>query len=216
MVQIITINKSGVVNETISKKQTIEEITTQHCPKSALGRSGYSCKTVWSVKLHDNDVRIHLWATNKGRAGSENKYDFPPPVDKDLYYGNCVIVATNTDGISLVDITKSDWKKIYEKLFGGFEDLVSESESEDELDSVPSEMKTGEGYLKDNFVVGSDDDSSPHSVHSSDDEPEAVSDSGSDSDVNYGSDESDEDGSELESDEYDDDDDDDVDVSDSE
>jgi hypothetical protein len=54
------------------------------------------------------------------------------------------------------------WEKIYEKLFGGFEDLAStaiEDENEiDELESIPKEKKTKQGYLKDGFVVDSDCD----------------------------------------------------------
>jgi hypothetical protein len=46
---------------------------------------------------------------------------------------------------------------LYEKLFGGFEDLAAtalEDEQEiDELANVPKEKKTKEGYLKDGFVV---------------------------------------------------------------
>ena len=53
------------------------------------------------------------------------------------------------------------WEKMYEKLFGGFEDLAAtciEDELEiDELDAIPSEKKTKNGYLKDGFVVDSDD-----------------------------------------------------------
>jgi hypothetical protein len=53
------------------------------------------------------------------------------------------------------------WNKIYEKLFGGFEDLAAtalEDEAEvDELANVPKEKKTKQGYLKDGFVVDSSD-----------------------------------------------------------
>jgi hypothetical protein len=53
------------------------------------------------------------------------------------------------------------WNKIYEKLFGGFEDLVAtakeDEEEEDELENVPKEKKTKHGYLKDGFVVDSSD-----------------------------------------------------------
>ena len=45
------------------------------------------------------------------------------------------------------------WNKIYEKLFGGFEDLAStaaeDEAEEDELANVPKELKTKQGYLKD-------------------------------------------------------------------
>ena len=52
--------------------------------------------------------------------------------------------------------------KMYEKLFGGFEDLtltcVEDEEEEDELENIPKSMKTKKGgYLKDGFVVDSSD-----------------------------------------------------------
>ena len=54
------------------------------------------------------------------------------------------------------------WNKLYEKLFGGFEDLsatCAEDEEEiDELELVPEEKKTKHGYLKDGFVVDTEED----------------------------------------------------------
>ena len=55
------------------------------------------------------------------------------------------------------------WDKLYEKLFGGFEDLnnaIIEDEMElDELDNISVSKKTKKGgYLKDGFVVDTDDD----------------------------------------------------------
>ena len=54
------------------------------------------------------------------------------------------------------------WNKIYEKLFGGFEDLAAtakeDEEEEDELANIPKEKKTKNGYLKDGFVVDSSDE----------------------------------------------------------
>jgi hypothetical protein len=70
------------------------------------------------------------------------------------------------------------WKKIYEKLFGGFEDLAAtakeDDEEEDELATVPKEKKTKQGYLKDGFVVDSDDtdENVSHSSSEEDDENE--------------------------------------------
>ena len=54
------------------------------------------------------------------------------------------------------------WEQIYEKLFGGFENLKDtakeDEEEEDELDNIPESMKTKEGYLKDGFIVDNEDD----------------------------------------------------------
>ena len=64
------------------------------------------------------------------------------------------------------------WEKIYEKLFGGFENLavttIEDEEEEDELANVPKEKKTKHGYLKDGFVVDSDDDENDYDDEDSD------------------------------------------------
>lgn len=60
------------------------------------------------------------------------------------------------------DLTVDVWEKTYDHLFGGFENLVNTAEAdeneEDELDAYPDEMKTKHGYLKDGFIVDSDED----------------------------------------------------------
>jgi hypothetical protein len=70
---------------------------------------------------------------------------------------------------------------MYEKLFGGFEDLaataIEDEEEEDELENVPQKYKTKQGYLKDGFVVdGSDsDDDDDEEYCSEDDDTEELS-----------------------------------------
>jgi hypothetical protein len=69
------------------------------------------------------------------------------------------------DDENIIDLTTEVWEKVYEFLFGGFEDLDSEEEaSEDELEQIPDELKTKTGYLKDGFVVSTDSDKSETSV----------------------------------------------------
>ena len=67
----------------------------------------------------------------------------------------------------LTNLSLAIWNKIYEKLFGGFEDLVAtakeDEEEEDELANIPKEKKTKQGYLKDGFVVDSSDTSEDNS-----------------------------------------------------
>lgn len=118
----------------------------------------------WKVKVKGdtNTYYIKVFAKTDGKANYENKYDFPPPIDTKLFFGNCAIVASlKKDGTSFTDLSLLLWEKIYEKLFGGFEDLsatAAEDEAEeDELDKIPKELKTKQGYLKDGFVVDSSD-----------------------------------------------------------
>lgn len=124
----------------------------------------FNKQTEWNVKYDGKKYVIQVFAKADGRANSENKYDFPPPIDTKLFYGSCAIVAQvkKDDGSkAYFNLTLPLWNKIYEKLFGGFEDLAAtakeDEEEEDELANVPKEKKTKQGYLKDGFVVDSSD-----------------------------------------------------------
>jgi len=124
----------------------------------------FNKQTEWQVKYDGKKYYIQLFAKAEGRANSENKYDFPPPIDTKLFYGSCAIVGQikKEDGTKVyANLTIPLWNKIYEKLFGGFEDLAAtakeDEEEEDELANVPKEKKTKQGYLKDGFVVDSSD-----------------------------------------------------------
>ena len=119
-------------------------------------------QTEWNVKYDSKKYFIKVFAKSEGRANSENKYDFPPPLDNKLFFGSCAIVAylKNSDGTKVyTNLSLQLWEKIYEKLFGGFEDLAAtaaeDENEEDELANVPKEKKTKDGYLKDGFVVDS-------------------------------------------------------------
>jgi len=125
-------------------------------------------QTEWAVKYPSGSsgtkYYVQVFAKTEGRANFENKYDFPPPIDKKLFFGSCAILiyVKGSDGSKkYTDLSLALWEKLYEKLFGGFEDLAvtakEDDEEEDELDKVPKEKKTKHGYLKDGFVVDSSD-----------------------------------------------------------
>jgi hypothetical protein len=75
--------------------------------------------------------------------------------------------------MSIVDLTVEKWNKAYEHLFGGFEALIDnedeDDDEEDELDNIPLNMKTKDGYLKDGFII---EDVLEDGVDSDDDECE--------------------------------------------
>ena len=130
----------------------------------------------WNAKYEGEKYYIEVYAKTEGRPNSENKYDFPPPIDTKLFFGSCAILAYNkkTDGSKYyTDLKLQLWTTIYEKLFGGFEDLAAtakeDEEEEDELANVPKEKKTKSGYLKDGFVVDSSDTEENESASSTED-----------------------------------------------
>ena len=115
----------------------------------------------WKVKVNKTKYRIQMHGKTVGKANMENKYDFPPPIADTLFFGDCAVVRI-VDG-QLHSLSIDEWTAIYEKLFGGFENLddtIDQDNNEiDELADIPKHMKTKTGgYLKDGFVV--DDDSS--------------------------------------------------------
>jgi hypothetical protein len=143
----------------------------------------FNKQTEWSIKFDGKKYYIQVFAKADGRANSENKYDFPPPIDTKLFYGNCAIVGQikKENGTKLyTNLTLPLWNKIYEKLFGGFEDLTTtakeDEEEEDELANIPKEKKTKQGYLKDGFVVDSSDTEEDSFEDDEDDEDDETED----------------------------------------
>ena len=113
--------------------------------------------TAWSVEHNKEIYNIELWAKNEGKANNENKYDFPPPVDNDLYYGTCALLRVDNKG-TVLDLTLDAWVRIYEKLFGGFEDIVEEEADEEEMEEEEEEEPTKHGFIKDDFVVDDEEE----------------------------------------------------------
>ena len=202
---IIIVEKTGVLKSLAIKQFKEEELFKKCGFKKA---DDFIKQTEWSVKCDGKKYYIHVYAKTDGRANSENKYDFPPPIDNKLFFGSCAILAkikVDSDQV-YANLTLELWAKLYEKLFGGFEDLsktaLEDEQEEDELANVPKEKKTKQGYLKDGFVVDSSE-----TEDEADDSDEDESEEFDDEDVSN-EDDLDEDiviediGSELSEDEY--------------
>jgi len=135
----------------------------------------FDLRHTWKVKIKGEKYKIKLYAKDDGRANSENKYDLPPPIDNDLFFGSMLVIGNNNDD-EIIDMSVELWEQIYEKLFGGFENLKDtakeDEEEEDELENVPDSMKTKEGYLKDGFIVENEDDELDYEAEDDDEDDE--------------------------------------------
>ena len=184
------------VNQTfliVEKTGSLKEVSVKSINKDEIYKKcgfrkpdGFECRTTWkNVKVGNQNYSVQLWARDDGKADTENKYDFPPPVDNTLYFGNCALVQVlNNNHDSFTSLSKDLWLKIYEALFGGFEDIGDENDDDepDELDAIKKDMKTKKtGYLKDGFVVDSDEEEEV--VASDVDEESDEDDENSDEDV---------------------------------
>jgi hypothetical protein len=176
-ISVIIVEKTGSLKSLTIKDYKEEELYKKCGFKKS---DGFIKQTEWGVKIDGKKYIVAVFAKTEGKANSENKYDFPPPVDTVLFFGNCALVCSIKKDENKWDLTSMSlelWEKIYEKLFGGFEDLAAtcaeDEEEEDELENIPASKKTKQGYLKDGFVVDSD---------SSDDKDDYCSEDDSDDD----------------------------------
>jgi hypothetical protein len=113
----------------------------------------------WKIQKY----KLRVYAEKSGKYNQVNKYEFPPPIDRVLLYGDVHIFGFQKVGTDYVpvELTPDIWKLFCDHTFQ-FESLRhSESADEQEIDElslVPTNMKTKHGYLKDGFVVDDDDD----------------------------------------------------------
>ena len=154
MVNILLVDKTG---ELKTCKYNVEKGDELYKKCKFKKNDDFEKRHIWNNNKNKyNFNSVSLYSRNIGKANTENKYDFPPPVDSILYFGCCALVAEDEEG-NVIDLSVEEWESFYEDLFGGFENLndtAHEDENEeDELDNIPMEMKTKSGYLKDDFIV---------------------------------------------------------------
>jgi len=124
MATVVIIKQNGDVKT--GKFSKAKHVTLQHS---------------WTTPTHD----IQLYAKTNGAAGTENKYDLPPPMDTQLFFGDLVIAS------STGNFTEEMWNTYYESIMQ-FED-IEDTEDEEEEEDLPEGEYTKEGYFKDGFVV---------------------------------------------------------------
>lgn len=160
MVQVVIVEKNANC-----KNGKLTDFTIEAKSKKCGFRKvdGFEEQHKWVIKIGSQSLILVLFGKQTGRANSENKFDFPPPVDSTLFFGNMLLLAYKNevkDG-NEVDLNVDAWCRFYEKLMGGFEDLGSKDSSsceEDEYAGIPKENITKQGYVKDGFIVDSEEE----------------------------------------------------------
>lgn len=150
MSKYVFVCKNGETEQKTTKHQIEEEKIFKLCNYKSM--SGFEKLHFFPIKKTDPENGYEVYGKKNGRANSENKYEFPPPIDSELYFGSLCIIKRE-DGI-ITDLTIEEWSSVYESLFGGFED-IDESDEERSVDSetYSSDEYTKEGYHKDSFII---------------------------------------------------------------
>ena len=152
---VIIIDKNGSVTEQTIKKFDEAELYKKAGLKSS---TGFKMYTEWVIpELNGKSYHICLYGKADGRANSENKYEFPPPVDNVLFFGSCILFCKGPDD-TYVNLTETEWNSIYDHLHGGFEDIGDEEDDDEEDDEDDDLPRTKSGYVKDDFVVDDDEE----------------------------------------------------------
>ncbi len=119
---------------------------------------------------------LHLFGYQKGKAGTENKHELPPPHDSLLLFGDILILVTaSADSYSQpIPFKPADYEAFYTHAFGGFEDLDDEEDLEEDEEEEDEELD--EKQEKGDAVDGEADVDAEEEVEEDEDEVEAEED----------------------------------------
>lgn len=153
-VTILVVEKSGNINEVEFKNYDESELYKKAGLKSP---DGFKQHARWNVEdINGKSYNVSVFGKITGRANQENKFEFPPPIDTTLFFGNCIIVNKENDVPT--SITAEEWEEVYDYLYGGFEDLDDDDDEDDDSDEDDGLPRTKSGYVKDDFVVDDDEE----------------------------------------------------------
>jgi len=155
-VTVLVFEKNGTIKELTIKKFNELELYKKAGLKSS---TGFNNRTIWNVDgIKGKSYHLSLFGKIDGRANSENKYEFPPPVDNTLFFGNCILINKDEDDVP-INMTKKEWLEVYDHLYGGFDDIGDDDDDDDEEEEEDDELpRTKSGYVKDDFIVDDDEE----------------------------------------------------------
>mgnify|MGYP006088132293 CR=1 FL=1 len=113
------------------------------------------------IKKNKNISKLNTWKYNNynfviygcenGNAGEENKYDLPPPIDCELYFNDLYVIKYKNDKLENLNI--EEYNIFYNDCFGGFEDIQStDNEDENEDDCELSEHTSDRDFIDDENI----------------------------------------------------------------
>lgn len=156
MPSIIIVDKTGSVKSTNVKALDLSELYKKCGFKNA---SGFSLHHTWVFDLDGVRYNLQIYGKIDGRAGTENKYEFPPPIDNILFFGCCAVINIVNDVVS--DLSTTTFNNIMEKLQGGYSDIGTEDDDSEDSEDIGPVTKAG--YQKDGFVVSDEEEEDDNS-----------------------------------------------------
>ena len=150
--KVVNINGISKVSEVQIKNKYIVSLFNSNIRKSKNFKEHFKRYCDWEL----DEYVISIFGSKEGNAGSENKFDWPPPEDTDIYFGEILIIKSKDNMIQ--NLNKNIFREFIDISFGGFEDLGSkdtEEEYDPELDRYESD------FVVDDDQVSYDEDYNP-------------------------------------------------------
>ena len=119
---------------------------------------------------------LTLLGYTKGKAGTENKHELPPPLDSNLCFGDIVLIAsTNPSNYTKpVNFKTEEYEAFYTKIFGGFEDIDSDEEDEEDEEEEVAEIQEEKEKIVVDEEGGEDDEEEEDEEVEAEEETEEV------------------------------------------
>ena len=151
-IQAIYVDIAGIPKEfKIPDDTNLEELDINKFPTQVLksiGKGSISRECDFTYKPEQEDITISIFCFTDGKERQINKYELPPPIDNEMYYGTMYAIA-HVDN-KLINMNLDLFNKFYENSFEGFEDLDSQdswSEEDDDENSDDRNFIASEGSV---------------------------------------------------------------------
>lgn len=149
--QVLLLTQKAEVKET--KLNTAQDGSITIAMLKALLKKKEAPEFIGSYK-HKSHT-LFLFGFLKGKAGTENKHELPPPHDSTLLFGDAILLASesNNDWTHPVPLKATEYETFYTRAFGGFEDLDDEEDEEDEIEEADDTAVDDVGVEEDDAVA---------------------------------------------------------------
>jgi len=137
MVKCIIISKSQDV-----MCEELDEVTLKNLHE--LLQNNKKQKDLKKVYTWDFDEdKIEMYGYINGKEKDINRLELPEPLENKFYYNELVFFSLNENN-EYIDLDEEDFEDFYDMIFGGFDDIDSESDGENFADDE---------YEDDGFIV---------------------------------------------------------------
>lgn len=116
MFSILIVDKAGQFSNV--KTSTIDNLYKKIGLKT---ETGFMKHCEWNTSTQEySNLYIDFYGKKIGKATYENKYEFPPPVDNQIFFGKCILVAYTKKNktITYISLSPELWLEIYSNLYG--------------------------------------------------------------------------------------------------